>query len=221
MKKEKIIFWILMVLPLLAVPAALLFLSEEIPAHYSFSGQVDRWGSKYEALILPALTIAFGLFMLLISKISIKQEKTGTNNEKICIIIGIICLFLFNVLTGYFLYIAFNNVEDLFSAPIDVKRLVFVILGIFLIVVGNIMPKARLNSVLGLRTTWSMKNEMTWKKSQRFGGITFIIVGILMIVACSLTKGVTCCLLSMGLLIASIPIDVYYTYRIAKKYKND
>lgn len=220
MKKRKTIFLILMLLPLLAILAALLFLPEEIPAHYGFDGQVDRWGSKYETLIFPALTISFGLFMLLISKISAKQEKTGTNNEKICIITGIICLLLFNALTGYYLYMAFHNVKDLFSASIDVNQVEFTLLGILLIVVGNMMPKARLNSVMGLRTSWSMKNEVTWRKSQRFGGITFMIVGILMIAACCFTKGFTCCLLSMGLLIASIPVDIYYTYRIAKKYAN-
>ena len=49
MKKIKtsylILYVFLMLLPLILTLAALPHLPEEIPAHYGFSGQVDRWGS--------------------------------------------------------------------------------------------------------------------------------------------------------------------------------
>lgn len=125
---------------------------------------------------------------------------------------------IFNVMTGYFLYTDFNKVENLSTVPVDLSQLIFILLGIFMIVFGNIMPKIRMNSAMGLRTKWSMKNEITWKKSQRFGGISFMIVGILIILACSVTKGVVCYLWSIGILILSLPIDIYYTYRVAQKY---
>ena len=41
------------------------FLPDTIPAHYGVSGQVDRWGSKYECFVLPGITLAFGALMLL------------------------------------------------------------------------------------------------------------------------------------------------------------
>ena len=34
--------------------------ADQIPAHYGADNQVDRWGSKYESLIFPLLTILFG-----------------------------------------------------------------------------------------------------------------------------------------------------------------
>ena len=52
------------------------------------------------------------------------------------------------------------------------------------IILGNIMPKLRMNSVVGLRSVWSMKNETTWKKGQRFGGISFIVSSIIIIMVC-------------------------------------
>ena len=67
MKKIKtsylILYVFLMLLPLILTLAALPHLPEEIPAHYGFSGQVDRWGNKYEALIFPVITICFGALM--------------------------------------------------------------------------------------------------------------------------------------------------------------
>ena len=32
-------------------------LPEKIPAHYNLSGEIDRWGSKWELLIMPILSI--------------------------------------------------------------------------------------------------------------------------------------------------------------------
>ncbi|WP_100330246.1 DUF1648 domain-containing protein [Bacillus xiapuensis] len=37
-------------------------LPEKVPAHYGFSGEVNRWGSKWELLILPGT----GVFLLLL-----------------------------------------------------------------------------------------------------------------------------------------------------------
>lgn len=216
--KNKKLFYFLMFLPLFAVLISLQFLPDQIPAHYGISGEVDRWGSKYETLIFPGITIVFGLFMLVITKYASKQEKHGTNNQKIGIITGTLMLLLFNIMTFYFLYTDFNKVENLTSLIIDPSQLIFITLGIIIIILGNIMPKLKMNSMIGLRTTWSMKNEITWKKSQHFGGISFIIVGLLIIIANLFIYPPISILLSLTILVASLPIDIYYTYKIAKKY---
>ena len=78
--------------------------------------------------------------------------------------------------------------------------------------------KIKMNSMIGLRTTWSMKNEITWKKSQKFGGVSFIIVGILMIIMNILFHPPISILLSLIIPVASLPFDIYYTYKVAKKY---
>lgn len=175
MKKKKIIFYSLMFLPLVVVLIALQFLPEQIPAHYDMNNQVTRWGSKYETLIFPVITILFGYFMLAMAKFSAKQEENGSNNENVCIVAGILSLALFNAITGYFLYAGFNSIENLSSITLEINQLLFGLIGVAMIILGNIMPKLRMNSVVGLRTVWSMKNETTWKKSQRFGGISFIV----------------------------------------------
>lgn len=216
--KNKKLFYFLMFLPLFAVLISLQFLPDQIPAHYGISGEVDRWGSKYETLIFPGITIIFGLFMLVITKYASKQEKHGTNNQKIGIITGTLMLLLFNIMTFYFLYTDFNMVKNLTSLIIDPSQLIFITLGIIIIILGNIMPKLKMNSMIGLRTTWSMKNEITWKKSQHFGGISFIIVGLLIIIANLFIYPPISILLSLTILVASLPIDIYYTYKIAKKY---
>lgn len=216
MKAKRIILLVLMFLPLGLCLIALPFLPEQIPAHYGFNNQVDRWGSKYEVLIFPLITILFGVIMLIAAWYASKKEEGGKNNENICLITGICCLALFNAITAYFLYIDLNQVQNLSSTVIDINQLIFAILSIFMIIVGNIMPKTRLNSMIGLRTKWSMQNETVWKKSQRFGGISFIAAGIVIFIISCLTRGVTCLIISLGILLVTCVVDVIYTYIAAK-----
>ena len=106
MKRRKMILYILMLLPLVVTAAALPFLPDEIPAHYGADNQVTRWGSKYETLVFPAITIIFGLVMLGIGKYAAKQEREGDNNEKLSLLAGIMGLVIFNAMTLYFLAVA-------------------------------------------------------------------------------------------------------------------
>ena len=205
-----------MFLPLISALIALQFLPEQIPAHYGLNNQVTRWGSKYEALIVPIVTTILGYFFLGIAKVAAKHEVNGINNENVCIVAGIVTLIIFNTMTGYALYASFNKIENLSSNKIDVSQLLFGILGIAMIIIGNIMPKLIMNAFTGLKTKWSMKNETTWKKSQRFGGISYIIGGVVIIVICFFVQGIYCFLSTLAIIAILLVIDIFYTYKIAQ-----
>lgn len=216
MKVKKIVFYGLMFLPLISALIALQFLPEQIPAHYGLNNQVTRWGSKYETLIVPIVTAVLGYSFLGIAKFAAKHEENGNNNENVCIVAGIVTLIIFNAMTEYALYAGFNKIENLSSNKFDVNQLLFGVLGIAMIIIGNIMPKLRMNAVTGLKTKWSMKNETTWKKSQRFGGISYIIGGVVIVVICFFVQGIYCFLSGLGVIAILLVIDVFYTYKIAQ-----
>lgn len=102
---------------------------------------------------------------------------------------GIVTLAMFNAMTGFFLYSAFNKIENLSSVSFDLNQLVFGLLGISMIIVGNIMPKLKINALVGIKTSRSVKSEVLWKKSQRFGGICNIIGGVAVVVVSILILG--------------------------------
>ena len=218
MKTKKMVFYGLMFLPLISALIALQFLPEQIPAHYGLNNQVTRWCSKYEVLLIPIVTALMGYFFLGIAKLAAKQEENGNNNENVCMTAGIVTLILFNAMTGYTLYSGFHKIENLSSNQFDVNQLLCGILGIAMIIIGNIMPKLRMNAVTGLRTKWSMKNETTWKKSQRFGGISYMIGGVVIVVVCFLVQGIYCLLSTLGVIAVLLVIAVFYTYKIAQAY---
>ncbi|MCI9435901.1 MAG: DUF1648 domain-containing protein [Lachnospiraceae bacterium] len=217
MKTKKTVYYILMYLPFAVNLAALPFLPDRIPAHYGFDNQVTRWGSKYEALLYPLVIVFMGYFMLAMAKLGAKDEEHGKNNETVLLISGILILLLFHVLNAYSLYTSFVKAENLSSVPLDLNQLIFGITGVLMIVIGNVMPKLRMNSVVGLRTHWSMKNEVTWKKCQRMGGISFMAGGVIIIGIAVALKGIPCLLSALGILVLLGVVDVYLSFLIAKR----
>lgn len=216
MRAKKILYFTLMYLPMAISLAVLSYLPDKIPVHYGYDNQVDRWGSKYEIFIIAAMPILTGYLTLAMAKFAIKQEKYGRNNEKITMVTGIFMLILFNAINVCFIYTAFNKIENLSELPLDIGRLTFGILGVFMIVLGNLMPKLRKNSLIGLRTRWSMKNDTVWKKCQRVGGISFIVGGIATIGVCIATRGHSCLMAGLAIWGILTAVDVFFTYRIAK-----
>lgn len=220
MNKWKKLYYILMFLPIIYTTVSLFFLPDTIPAHYNGANEVDRWGSKYEILLLPLFTIPFGFFLLVMGKAASSSETNkNNNNELVTVITGLGALVVFNALCLYFLYNAFHLVRNLNDNPVDLFKMLFSILGMTLIIIGNFMPKCKMNSMVGLRTGWSMKNEKTWKVSQKFGGISFIVTGILMLVGnLFFFKGFSCMVFSMILFLGDLIASLFFTYYASKKY---
>ena len=159
MKNKKLLtalYIILMFLPLIAVVVAYPFLPDKIPAHYGIDNQVTRWGNKSETFIFPIITLFFGFFMYIAARGAAEQEKKGSGSEKnnstITFVAGILSIMVFDILTFYFLYADFHQVENLNDMPFSLTKISFGVLGIALIILGNIMPKLKRNSIIGLRT---------------------------------------------------------------------
>lgn len=56
------------------------------------------------------------------------------------------------------------------------------LVGVILIVAGNILPRLRANSSMGVRTRWTLENETVWMKTHRAGGYVLLIFGVTLIV---------------------------------------
>lgn len=60
------------------------------------------------------------------------------------------------------------------------------------------------------------RNNM--EKSQRLGGISFIVGGIVIIAVCLFATNINYPMWIVGILIVLMAIDIYLTHRIAQKY---
>lgn len=74
---------------------SLLFLPDIIPIHYDSSWKIDRYGSKFELLLIPGVTILLSLFFGTLWK---NRENTYSADIKIALSLVILNLVQFFIL---------------------------------------------------------------------------------------------------------------------------
>ena len=58
------------------------------------------------------------------------------------------------------------------------SSLLLLLVGAFLIVIGNVMPKFGRNFFIGVRTPWALADDKNWIQTQRFGGKLLVFNGL-------------------------------------------
>lgn len=172
-KPIKVFYLILEIMPIFLFLLMLPTLPSEIPAHYNMSGEITRWGSKYELLFMPIVSLITGLTFHLII------EKDKQKNKKLYYYTAICLLILFDALFIIFLYSALNNIENI--NDFEFYKIFSLVISLTYIVIGNILPKCQPNKLIGIRTKWTLSNPTIWRKTHRFTGRLFIFVGLLQI----------------------------------------
>ena len=209
---------ILTFLPLILAIIAVGFMDKKIPIHYDIAGNVDRWGSRYEIFVLPIATFLMAGFLIWMQKFAAKQESHGNNNEKYIDMTIIVCLIIFNVINFLIIYSGLAKLEKLEFKGIGLAEIIFGLTGLLFIFLGNKMPKLKRNSLVGLRTKWSMANDLVWKKSQRLGGIIFIFMGMVFMIVPLVLKLEDIIVYFITFTILCVIAMTFSTYIIYKKY---
>lgn len=210
------ITYALMILSVVAAGISLALMPGRVPVHYDISGKVDRVGSKYEYLIIPAITLLIGTICIVLSK---RLGRRGDPRDGgVIVSAGNIGLVFLNILNLFILWGAVSSsLKGGHEIQFDVIKLSCLFLGAALMALCGIMPKAPLNSIFGLRTKWSMANDRVWRGSQRFAGITGVGCGLLIILCGMFFRELIAACIMMGLLSAWTVACVIASYRIYKK----
>jgi uncharacterized membrane protein len=104
----------------------------------------------------------------------------------------------------------------------DIMRAVGVIMGIVIVLLGNYMPKTRLNSNIGFRLPWTMYNDNTWNKSNRFASYVFIVVGAILAISSLLFEsGALIGMIAFFIAIAIVIIYAYFVYSRERSKDNE
>lgn len=223
----KKVLWVLGFLPIMIVGIVIKMLPTEIPIHFNLQGQVNSWGSKYLLVaialssILVSILIVMGLNLIekkSYSESSDKKKQEMLSNSKMIIISGIITQIVINSLIYY---IIFQSLMLGNGAKSDIRldiELLITLIGLVFILFGNIMPKCKRNSIIGIRTKWSISNDKAWKLSQLWGGKLFIVAGVLIILSGILLTGMNG-IIAMSIIVSLLMVGILGTsYMAYKKY---
>lgn len=216
---KKIYGWIitLILVSFVMIGVFLTVAPDVVPVHYDAGGNVDRWGSKYEFLLFPGISLLGGATMLLTGRFGTKNEP---QNEKAIGVITIWMLILFNGLWTFFMVKALQGgtVNQNLSGQ-SMKWVSMALFGSF-IPLGNLMPKVKRGSMIGLRTKWSMASDACWQKSQRLAGFWMVGTGIVGIAVTAIVPADWSVFILLGAIVPMAIVGTIGTYLIYKREMN-
>jgi uncharacterized membrane protein len=170
-------------IPLLIVIAAFLAsalvyprLPETMPTHWDMSGRPDGWSNRtWGALMLPVFLLALWALALILPKIDPRGSNYAKFQGAFEAIIDSLMLFVL----ALHVVVLRASLGD----PVQMQRIMPIGVGVLLIVIGNLLPRARPNWFVGIRTPWTLSSDRVWEKTHRFGGRVFVAGGLLITIA--------------------------------------
>lgn len=187
---------------------ALLFynkLPEQVPTHFGANGEANGYSSKvFFTFVMPLLYAGLHLFV----NIMINNDPKRANSPKIMFsIVRWLIPVLMTIVTGLSIAAALN-------VNINVSTWVLCFVGILFIVIGNYLPKCKQNYTIGIKLPWTLNSEENWNKTHRFGGIVFVLFGLIQIAGAFLDFGG---IITMITIFAVLLIPMIYSFILYKK----
>ena len=211
--KNKKTYWLLTAaITLLPILLGLLLwnqLPDKLPTHFGVDGSADGWSGKGFAVFgLPLLMLFFHGVLYFATRLD-KQNRG--HNEKVMNLVGLIFPTM-SIVTSVVIYSLALGKE------LNLSMLLFPLLGLLFIAMGNWLPKIKQNSTLGIKIKWTLYNEENWNKTHRFAGFTWVIGGILFCVMGFVPGEALLFLLPVQvILLACVP--AVYSWQLARKQR--
>lgn len=147
---------------------------ERVPTHWNVRGEPDGFGSRTAgALMLPLTALAVFVLLRLLPRIDPRRANydrfADTYDWLLVFIVGAMVL-MHLVMIGVYL-----------GLPIEIERAFPAIVGLLLIGVGNMLPRARSNWWFGIRTPWTLSDERVWARTHRIGGYAMMAAGAMLL----------------------------------------
>lgn len=191
-----------------AIAAAAVYdrLPDPMPTHFDFHGVPNGWMPRpIGAFLLPVVAIGvwglvrFGGDLLPPAW----RERLAASPVSA---VGVLVTGLLSALHGLLLRAALSPVPRLGSGP-------WVLLGVFFVLLGLILPRIRRNPWVGVRTPWTLASDENWARTHRFAGYTMIAGGLAAIAAALAGAPV----LGMACIVAGAVTPAVYSWEIARR----
>jgi uncharacterized membrane protein len=170
-KKEALI-WTMVVLPLAYAAAVWNQLPSEVPLHWNINGEIDRWGKKSELLIILLLPAFMYGLLAIMPAIDAKKQLQNMGGK-----FYQLKFFLVLFMSALSMFILYSVKNQQLGSP----NWILALIGILFAVLGNYFQSIRPNYFIGIRTPWTLENELVWKETHKVGGILWVTGGVLIV----------------------------------------
>lgn len=171
-KKIDLLLWGLALLPLAGTAAVYRHLPDQVPINWGVDGSV-AYGGRETLWPLAAGALILLLLFRILPKIDPRRENYSRFRGAYDVTVLVTMLFL-NLLCAVVI------IEALRPGTLSVERLLLCAVGVFMAVLGNVMPKFKSNFFAGVRNPWTLSDPDVWNRAQRLSGRLFVLWGVLM-----------------------------------------
>ena len=208
--KKEWIFWVLLIAPFIYIAYIWSQLPEQIPTHWNGKGQINDYSSKISLIVLPCISIGIYLLLLFIPKLDPRKANYELFG-KAYFGIRISILLFFDL-------IFFAVTRASLTKEIDFIVYIPSVVCIFFSALGYFMKDVKPNYFVGIRTPWTLDNEVVWQKTHTMGGRLWFYGGMLSAIVCLFAgKYSFFILVPVILVLAFVPL--VYSYLEYKKIK--
>lgn len=114
-----------------------------------------------------------------------------------------------------------SSVQHLVEIGIDSYTVLMVVLllsfGLLFLICGNLFPKIRQNSTIGIRVKWTLENEDNWNATHRFGGKVWVGGGLLCMICALFPDSDVMLLLFIVVVLVLAFLPMWYSYHYYRK----
>ena len=184
-------------------------LPDRVPTHWDIHNRVNGYGPRWVATFLvPVMLLAIWGLLRFLPRIDPHRanyaKMQGTYDLVVNLTLTLLAVVHFVVLGA------------VLGAPISIGRVVPAIVGVSLVIIGNVLPRARPNWWFGIRTPWTLSNDRVWERTHRVGGYVMMTIGALAILASVL--GLTIASAAVGLAAGATGLGlIAYSYFVWKQ----
>jgi len=145
----------------------------EIPTHWNAAGEVDDYSSKWTVFLIPIIAALILELFLILPKIAVFKKNILSfkhfDSMKFVIVL-------------FFAIIYGATVLPNFGYTFNMTKIILPLIALLFFYFGLILPSAKRNFFIGIRTPWTLSSDKVWEKTHKLGGKIFIKLGILMLV---------------------------------------
>ena len=181
-------------------------LPNQISIHFNAAGQANNFQSKALAVFgLPVFLLLVHLFVIFMIG---RDPKNSAMNEKMVRVIYWL-IPIVSLIVSYLIY------SKALGSTTNPSVFVSVLLGLIFVIMGNYMPKLKVNHTVGIRLPWTLQSEDNWHKTHRLAGKLWVLGGLILLLEASLQFALSYVLVLVILAIVFIPM--MYSYQLSRK----
>ncbi|HUX83937.1 MAG TPA: SdpI family protein [Chitinophagaceae bacterium] len=175
--KREIWLWLVILIPEILYLVIRSRIPGKVPSHFDFHGRANGYMAPVPFLaLMTGTSLGIYLLLLLLPRIDPKRANYPLFSKTFQVIRMMILLMLSGI----------TSISLLMATGLrfDSNRIIFLLILLLIVVMGNYISNVRPNWFVGIRTPWTLSSEQVWRKTHQIAGKLMVIAGTTGFILC-------------------------------------